>query len=106
MIQDRNKLILVIKNINPSVYKVVMDGYPDLEGTLELITKGNYSSYGYRMIFLDYNLETRKWSMMFRNPVEFDNPVIEADTPLEAAHLMLDFCLNRIIIKTNENIAM
>lgn len=62
-----------------------------LEESLNIFENIRYKSYGFGIVFLDYNYTFNYWSMSFRNPVNFKNPEIKEDTPLKAVHKMLDF---------------
>ncbi len=74
---------------------------PDnLNDCLKIFEEIKYESYGFPVIFLDYDYSFRHWSVSFRNPVNFSNPDIKEDDPLIACHKMLDFLRN--IKKENE----
>lgn len=62
-----------------------------LEESLKIFETIRYKSYGFDMVFLDYNYTFNYWGVVFRNPVNFKNPDIKEDTPLKAVHKMLDF---------------
>jgi len=62
-----------------------------LEESLKIFESIKYKSYGFPIVFLDYNYAFKHWSMAFRNSVNFDNPEIEEQTPLKAVHKMLDY---------------
>ena len=76
----------------PRLYTVLPTVYPhDLQECLQIFENIRYKSYGFGLVFLDYNYTFKYWSMSFRNPVNFSDPSIEAKTPIEAVHKMLDF---------------
>ena len=95
----RDILIGNLKDKKPVLYEALKDGYPDLEGSLLILAGGKYKSYGFPIVFLDYNYTFGWWSVSFRNPANFSNPEIKAQTPTLAVHEMLDFLLTRL---TNE----
>ena len=65
------------------------------------------ASYEYRCTgipaFLLYSPDNEYWSCFYRNPRDFENPHIEAATPLEACVQMKEFLkgLNNGIPKTD-----
>jgi hypothetical protein len=66
--------------------------YPEtLEESLKIFEKIKYNSYGFPLVFLDYDYTFKSWSVVFRNPANFKNPDIKAKTPLEAVHQMFDY---------------
>jgi hypothetical protein len=66
--------------------------YPtDLQESLQIFENIRYKSYGFGMVFLDYNYTLKYWSVAFRNAANFTNPDIKAKTPIEAVHQMFDF---------------
>lgn len=66
--------------------------YPeDLDECLMLFEKFTYKSHGFPVIWLLYNFHFKYWTMVFRNPVNFKDPGIKAETPKEACYAMLDF---------------
>jgi hypothetical protein len=72
--------------------KIIPDVYPtDLGECLQIFERIKYESYGFPMVFLDYNYAFKCWGVVFRNPVNFSNPDIKEKTPLEACYKMLDF---------------
>ena len=74
------------------LYNLLPDVYPDdLQECLQIFEKIRYKSYGFPIVWLDYNYTFKHWSMAFRNAANFSNPNIKAKTPIEAAHQMLDF---------------
>lgn len=63
-----------------------------LENDLKYLESIEYECHGFPVFFLDYDYSiTKKWSAAFRNPINFENPGIKADTPSEACQMMLDF---------------
>lgn len=73
-------------------YTLLPDVYPDdLQECLQIFEKLRYKSYGFPMVFLDYQYHFKFWSMSFRNPANFSDPNIKARTPIEAVHQMMDF---------------
>lgn len=78
--------------------------YPkDVETCLNIISAPSYNSYGFPVLFLDYNYAFKKWSISFRNPVDFENPNTESKTAIEACHRMLDFMNKRsLALKKNK----
>ncbi len=72
--------------------KVIPDVYPtDLDECLKILPKIKYRSFGFPLVFLCYDYTFAGWSIVFRNPVDFNNPDIKAKEPLEACHKMFDF---------------
>lgn len=68
------------------------DTYPtDLEGCMIIFEKIKYASYGFPIVFLDYNYTFKCWSVCFRNPANFNNPEIKEKSPIEACYRMFDF---------------
>jgi len=66
--------------------------YPaSLEACIKILETLHYEAIGFPVIALHYNYSFGKWGVVFRNPAKFDNPTINAETPLEACHLMFDF---------------
>lgn len=66
--------------------------YPDdLNECLKIFERIRYESSGFPMVFLYYNYSFRYWSVVFRNPINFNNPEIKEKTPIEAVYKMLDF---------------
>ena len=85
------------KGTNNGLCTLLPTVYPtDLNECLKIFEKIRYKSYGFGMVFLDYNYSFGYWSMAFRNPANFDNPNIKAKSPIEAAHAMLDFLKARL----------
>jgi hypothetical protein len=73
-------------------YTLLPTVYPtDLQESLQIFENIRYKSYGFGMVFLDYNYTFKYWSVAFRNAANFTNPDIKAETPIEAVHQMLDF---------------
>lgn len=73
-------------------YTLLPTVYPDdLQECLQIFEKLRYKSYGFPMVWLDYNYTFKCWSMAFRNAANFKNPDIKAKTPIEAVHQMFDF---------------
>lgn len=50
-----------------------------------------YKSSGFPMFCVYYNPAFKYWSAYYRNPRHFENPHIEAATPLEACQKMQKF---------------
>lgn len=72
--------------------ETIPEVYPDdLQECLKVFEKISYQSFGFGMVFLDYNYTFRHWSVAFRNTANFTNPDIKAQTPIEAVHAMFDF---------------
>lgn len=67
-----------------------------LAGCLKVLEEIKYEAFGFAHVFLDYRYNDKKWSVTFRNPVNFDNPKIRETNPLDACHKMIDF-LNSLI---------
>ena len=69
-----------------------------LELCLKLLEKIHYSSFGFDMVFLsfDYTLD-QKWSVAFRNPVNFENPDTNDIDPLKSCHKMFEFLRQRLM---------
>ena len=68
------------------------ESYPtDLNECLKFFEGITYESYGFGIVWLCYNYSLRYWSMDFRNPANFKNPEIKAESPIEACYQMLDF---------------
>jgi len=85
------------KDIKNSCYEILPTVYPtDLNECLKIFEKIRYKSYGFGVIFLYYNYSFKHWTMAFRNPANFDNPNIKAESPIEAAHAMFDFLKSRL----------
>lgn len=64
----------------------------NLESCLSVLQSIKYESYGFPVFTLtfDYSI-TKTWSAGFRNPANFENPTIKADTPLQACQELLAF---------------
>jgi hypothetical protein len=71
-----------------------------LELCLKLFEKIHYNSWGFPVMFLmyDYNV-TRKWSVSFENPANFENPKTDDDDPLKACHKMFEFLYQKLIFQ-------
>ena len=65
----------------------------NLEDALELLATIKYKSYGFPMFTLFYNTAFKNWDCCFRNPANFSNPEIKAETPLEACNKMIEFLI-------------
>ena len=64
------------------------------ENCLEFLSKLNYKNHGIKVVSLDYFQSEKKWRVVFRNPVDFNNERIEpADTPSEAVQNALSFVM-------------
>lgn len=63
----------------------------DLAECLKILETIKYESFGFPMVFLAYNYTFGYWDVGFRNAKNFENPEIKGETPLGAAHQMLDF---------------
>jgi len=72
----------------------------ELNDLLEELSKFPYSSIGIPAFML--YCHEGKWSCWYRNAYEFENPKIEADSPLDACRQMQAFLkgLNNGITKT------
>jgi len=71
---------------------IIPDIYPtDLEECLVLFERIKYDSFGFPLVFLDYDYTFKSWCVCFRNPANFTNPDIKEKTPLDACHRMFDF---------------
>ena len=74
------------------LYTLLPTVYPtDLQESLQIFENIRYKSYGGPIVWLYYNYTFKYWSMAFRNAVNFTDPDIKAETPIEAVHQMLDF---------------
>lgn len=83
---------LTKKEESNGFYTLLPDVYPDdLQECLQIFEDIRYKSYGFPMVFLDYQYTFKFWSMSFRNSANFSDPDIKARTPLDAVHKMLDF---------------
>jgi hypothetical protein len=71
----------------------IPEPYPSTtDECLKIFESIKYKSHGFPYIFLDYDYSlSKKWSITFRNPANFENPYTKSDTPLEACHKMFDF---------------
>jgi hypothetical protein len=59
------------------------------------IVSYKYKSFGFPYVFMDYSQHYKKWSITWRNPVDFANEEFRnADTPNEACKKALDFIKN------------
>lgn len=86
-----------LKEMGHKLYPHLRYGYPKLETCLQIIAGGKYSSHGFPVFFLDYNYSWGYWQCLFRNPKEFSNPEIRAQSPTGAVHEMLDFLIDKLI---------
>jgi hypothetical protein len=63
---------------------------------LKEIISYKYKSLGFPYVFMDYSQTLKKWSITWRNPVDFTNePFRNADTPNEACKKALEFIESR-----------
>lgn len=96
---DNSVLILTLRTvvveketIKPELHTLLPDVYPDdLQECLQIFETLSYKSYGFPIVWIDYNYTSKCWSMTFRNPVNFSNPNIRSKTPIDAVHQMFDF---------------
>jgi len=70
------------------------------------IVKYDYKASGFPYVFLNYSDYNRKWSIIWRNPVDFNNEKqTDSDSPNEACKKALEFIKSNpsIFSKTNLN---
>lgn len=82
---EKTAEIIGFKSKIPEIYPL------DLTECMLVFEKIKYQSYGFGMVFLDFNYTLGYWSVAFRNPSNFTNPNIQTETPIEAVHEMFDF---------------
>ena len=87
---DKSKKQQWLCELLPTVYPT------NLNECLKIFEKIRYKSYGFGIVFLTYNYSLGYWSIAFRNPSNFDNPNIKAESPIEAVYAMLDFLKTRL----------
>jgi hypothetical protein len=63
----------------------------ELNDLLEELSKFSYKSAGFPMFCLYYQPAFNYWSCYYRTPKYFQNPQIEASSPLEACKQMKEF---------------
>lgn len=63
----------------------------ELNELLRELSRYRYKSSGFPMFCLYYQPAFKYWSAYYRNPRDFENPHIEAATPLEACMQMKEF---------------
>jgi len=90
-----------MKHLIPTTYPT------SLEACIKILETLHYEAIGFPVIALHYNYLDKYWSVFFRNPAKFDNPTINAETPLEACHLMFNFIKSlpdeQLVVDTPEN---
>lgn len=70
----------------------------DLKECLKILEKINYESHGFPMVFLSFDSGMkREWSIMFRNPSNFESPDTGDKDPLKSCHKMFEFLRNRLM---------
>jgi len=73
--------------------------------TLIEIVSYNYKASGFTYVFLNYCYFTKKWSIVWRNPINFSNgKQTEATTPNEACKKALEFILSNPNIFSKNNL--
>ena len=85
-------------NENMSLIKLLEIPPVTLEECLKLLEKIKYNSFGFPMVFIvfDYTV-TKKWSINFRNSVNFENPVTDDIDPLKACHKTFKFIREKLM---------
>ena len=65
---------------------------PDSLKECILILKGfKYRNTTYPEFTLSYNQKNQMWNCKYRHPIDFKNPLIRSNTPLDACHQMIHF---------------
>jgi len=89
---------------NMELLKLLSNPLENLSDCLKLVEQINYNSFGFPVVFLsfDYTL-TQKWSVSFRNPVNFENPDTDDIDPVKSCHKMFEFLRQRLMKGNIEN---